>query len=433
MSPWPTALRLALLVALLAPPVRRWFYQAGLLWLYLTTVAFAIAVFAVPLVRAYALWRGVLDQPAARKVHAVATPLLGGAAVYFAFAVTVLANFQFSLQLKGVALGASIVVAVGVLGWVIVLPARVKLAGQVGGAVVAMLYGVTLHTVPSWVPGFVGLNVALTLLWFLTVTNAVQFLDGMDGLAAGLGVIAGAFFSMTALQTNQRYLMFLSAALVGACLGFLPYNFRPGGARIFLGDSGASFIGFTLAGLAVMGEWAENDPVVALFTPVLILGVPLFDIIFVSIVRVVTQKVRSLPEWLAYTGKDHIHHRFEALGLTKAESVFLIYFISATLGLSALMLEGSTPREAGLLPAQSACVLAVMRDAWVTFLVEQPGRMSWGDAVALFRELSFSLLIGTTVVGAAAGLATYVVAFSVISARRARRPDASASRPRRAA
>src|SRR2546422_3269314 len=112
MSPWPTALRLALLVALLAPPVRRWFYQAGLLWLYLTTVAFAIAVFAVPLVRAYALWRGVLDQPAARKVHAVATPLLGGAAVYFAFAVTVLANFQFSL--KGVALGASIVVAVGV-------------------------------------------------------------------------------------------------------------------------------------------------------------------------------------------------------------------------------------------------------------------------------------------------------------------------------
>src|SRR3989442_1494305 len=177
-----------------------------------------------------------------------------GAAVYFAFAVTVLANFQFSLQLKGVALGASIVVAVGVLDDVIELPARVKLAGQVGGAVVAMLYGVTLHTVPSWVPGFVGLNVALTLLWFLTVTNAVQFLDRMDGLAAGPAVIAGVFFSMTALQTNQRYLMFLSAALVGACLGFLPFNFRPGGARIFLGDSGASFIGFTLAGLAGLVE-----------------------------------------------------------------------------------------------------------------------------------------------------------------------------------
>src|SRR3989441_680106 len=268
MSPWPTALRLALLVALLVPPVRRWFYQAGLLWLYLTTVAFAIAVFAVPLVRAYALWRGVLDQPAARKVHAVATPLLGGA--------------------------------------------------------------------------------------------AVQFLDGMDGLAAGLGVIAGAFFSMTALQTNQRYLMFLSAALVGACLGFLPYNFRPGGARIFLGDSGASFIGFTLAGLAVMGEWAENDPVVALFTPVLILGVPLFDIIFVSIVRVVTQKVRSLPEWLAYTGKAHLHHRFAALGLTKTQSVLLIFFVAATLGLSAILLKDATPYETALVLIQAGCILALV-------------------------------------------------------------------------
>jgi UDP-GlcNAc:undecaprenyl-phosphate GlcNAc-1-phosphate transferase len=359
-EPWPTVLRLAVVVALLAPPVRRWFHHAELLWLYLTAVAFAMAFFAVPLVRGYALWRGVLDQPTARKVHAVATPLLGGAAVYFAFAVTVLANFHFSLQLKGVALGASIVVAVGVLDDVVELPARVKLAGQVSGVVVAMLYGVTLHTVPSWVPGFVGLNAALTLLWFLTVTNAIQFLDGMDGLAAGLGAIAGVFFSITALQTDQRYLMFLSAALVGACLGFLPYNFRPGGARIFLGDSGASFIGFTLAGLAVMGEWAENDPIVALFTPMLILGVPLFDIVFVSIVRVVTRKVHSLPQWLAFTGKDHIHHRFQALGLTKTESVFLIYFISATLGLSALLLEGAPTRAAVLLLVQAACVLAII-------------------------------------------------------------------------
>lgn len=358
--PWPTALRLAGLAALLAPPVRRWFYHADMLWLYLTAVAFAVAYFAVPPVRAYALWRGVLDQPARRKVHAVPTPLLGGAAVYVAFAVTVLANFNFSLQLKGVALGASLVVAVGVLDDVVELPARVKLLGQVGGAIVAVLYGVTLHIVPSWMPGFVALNMAVTLVWFLTVTNAIQFLDGMDGLAAGLGVIAGIFFSITALQTQQRYLMFLSAALVGACLGFLPYNFRPGGARIFLGDSGASFIGFTLAGLAVMGEWADNDPAVALLTPVLILGVPLFDIGFVGVVRVLTRKVHSLHEWLAYTGKDHIHHRFEALGLTKAESVFLIYFISATLGLSALLLERATTREAALLLVQAACVLAII-------------------------------------------------------------------------
>jgi UDP-GlcNAc:undecaprenyl-phosphate GlcNAc-1-phosphate transferase len=223
-----------------------------------------------------------------------------------------------------------------------------------------MLYGVVLHVTPSWVPGAEVLNVALTLLWFLTVVNAMQFLDGMDGLAAGLGAIAGIFISMTALQTNQSYLMFLGAALVGACLGFLPYNFRPGGATIFLGDSGASFIGFTLAGLAVMGEWAENDPVVALFTPALILGVPLFDIAFVSVARVLTGKVHTLHEWLAYTGKDHIHHRFQALGLTKPQSVLLLYFISATLGLSAMLLEQATTREALLLLVQAACVLAII-------------------------------------------------------------------------
>ena len=118
-------------------------------------------------------------------------------------------------------------------------------------------------------PGFVWINVGLTILWFVTVTNAVQFLDGMDGLAAGLGVIAGIFISIAALQTGQRYLMYLSAALVGACLGFLPYNFRPGRARIFLGDGGATFIGFTLAGLAVMGEWADQNSLIALLTPAL--------------------------------------------------------------------------------------------------------------------------------------------------------------------
>ncbi len=359
--PWIlSGLRCALMVAILLPPVRRWFYDAGLVWIYLVAVAFAVACFAVPLVRTYALWRGVLDQPAARKVHRVATPLLGGAAVYLAFAVTVLTNFNFSLPLKGVALGASIVVALGILDDVAELPAWLKLGGQVAGAGVALTFGVTLDVVPSWLPAAVWLNVLLTVLWFLTVTNAIQFLDGMDGLAAGLGIIAGIFFSITALQSNQRYLMFLSAALVGACLGFLPYNFRPGGARIFLGDSGASFIGFTLAGLAVMGEWAENDPVVALLTPALILGVPLFDIAFVSMARVVTGKVHSLHAWLAYTGKDHIHHRFEALGLTKPQSVLLIYFVAATLGLSALLLERATTQAAVLVLVQAGCVLAII-------------------------------------------------------------------------
>jgi UDP-GlcNAc:undecaprenyl-phosphate GlcNAc-1-phosphate transferase len=356
---WWSILRLALVVALVTHPVRRWFHDAHLAWPYLVAVSFAVAYFTVPIVRVYALWRGVLDHPSARKVHTVITPLLGGSAVYFAFALTVVFNFNFSRELKGVVLGASVVVAVGFFDDFLDLPAWLKLAGQVAAAAVAMSWDVVLSIVPNWVPGSAWFNVALTLLWFLTVTNAVQFLDGMDGLAAGLGVIGGVFFSITALQTDQRYLMFLSAALVGACLGFLPYNFRRGGALVFLGDGGASFIGFTLAGLAVMGDWAQNN-LIGLLTPALILGVPLFDIAFVAIARVVRGQVHTVREWLAYTGRDHIHHRFEALGLTRAQSVLLIFSISVTLGLSAMLLDNATPRQAILVLLQATSLLVLI-------------------------------------------------------------------------
>jgi len=355
------ALRCAVVVLLALPGVRRGFGEIGAGWAYLAALSCAMAAVTVPVVREAALWGGVLDVPAARKVHTAATPLLGGAAVYLAFAATVLFNFNFSLGLKGIAIGATIVVAVGIADDIWDLPARVKLAGQVIAAVAAMAYGLVLHVVPHPWPGAAWLNLALSLLWFLTVTNALQFLDGMDGLAAGLGVIAGTFFALAALLSHQPYLMFVAGALVGACLGFLPYNFRPGGARIFLGDSGASFIGFTLAGLAVMGEWSDDNALVALLTPTLILAVPLFDIAFVGVVRVLTGKVRTLHEWLAYTGKDHLHHRFQALGLTKTQSVLLIYFIAATLGLSAMLLRANTrPREAALVLIQAACALAII-------------------------------------------------------------------------
>jgi UDP-GlcNAc:undecaprenyl-phosphate GlcNAc-1-phosphate transferase len=355
-----TIARVALVVLVLLPAVRRWFVAQGLLWGYLAASAFVLALFTVPLVRACARWSGVLDQPSARKVHAVPTPLLGGAAVYAAFAVTVLVNFNFSRELKGVALGAALVVAIGILDDLRDLPAWVKLLGQLAAAGIAMAYGAVLTVVPQGVPGSDALNVVVTTLWFLTVTNAVQFFDGMDGLAAGLGVVTGIFFSIVALQTGQPYLMFLSASLVGACAGFLPYNLRRGGATIFLGDSGATFIGFTLAGLAVMGVWSETNPLIALLTPTLLLAVPLFDIAFVGIVRITQGKVHSVHEWLAYTGKDHLHHRFEALGFTKAQTVFLILFLSGTLGLSATLLNGAGAREAVLILVQVACILAIV-------------------------------------------------------------------------
>lgn len=356
-----TLARLALLGVLLTPQVRNWSLAHALTWLYLAVLACACSLVAVPIARAYALSRGVLDQPTARKVHRTATPLLGGAAVYAAFAVTLLYNFNFSLQLKGVAVGATLVVGIGLLDDALDLPAALKLVAQVAAAGIAIAYSVILNVIPYQVPGFIWLNVLLTVLWFVTVTNAVQFLDGMDGLASGLGVVSALFFGITALQTHQHYLMYLSVALLGACLGFLPYNFRPGrGALIFLGDGGSSFVGFTLAGLAVMGEWAKDKPVIALLTPMLILGVPLFDIAFVGLTRITTGRVHSLSGWLAYTGKDHLHHRFAELGMTNTQSVLLILFISLTLGLSAILLKDALPHEVALLLLQALCVLAIV-------------------------------------------------------------------------
>lgn len=353
--------RAAILAVLLLPQVRRWFFAVGLEWMYLVSFAFSISFLIVPLVRVYALWRGILDQPAERKVHSIPTPLLGGAAVYAAFTLALLHNFHFSLHLKGVVLGATIVFLVGLVDDVSGIPASLKLAGQVGGGLIALAFGVTLKLIPAWVAGaWIG-NALITVLWFVAVTNAVQFLDGMDGLAAGLGVIAALFFSVVSLQTGQTYLMFLSVALLGACLGFLPYNFRPWShAQVFLGDGGSSFIGFTLAGLAVMGEWARGNPLIALFTPLLILGVPLFDIGFVSVHRIITGTTRSVGEWLAYVGKDHIHHRFEALGLSKTQSVLLIHFLSITLGLSAILLKDVKIYETVLLLLQAVFILAVV-------------------------------------------------------------------------
>src|SRR5438093_215829 len=160
-----TLARVAFVVALTLPPVRRAFSASGLGWVYLVVLAFPLALVGVPLVRALAHWWGVLDRPAARKVHMTATPLLGGAAVYGAFAATVLFNFTFSLQLKGVAVGATIVVAVGLLDDVFDVPARWKLAGQAVAVAVAMAYGVVLDTVPTAWPGSGVINVALTLVW----------------------------------------------------------------------------------------------------------------------------------------------------------------------------------------------------------------------------------------------------------------------------
>ena len=342
------------------PAVKGWFFQIGYRWCYLLLFSFLVCFLATPLARGMAKRFRVLDYPDPRKVHLVPTPLLGGVAVAGSFALTVLHNFNFSLGLKGVVLGAGIVFFAGVIDDIFGLPASVKLLIQIGATYVLIRFGVAFRFFPTTILGSIANNL-LTFLWIVGITNAVNFFDGMDGLATGVGIIGAFFFSLVAIQTHQHYMMYLSVALLGSCLGFLPYNFKPRGpASIFLGDAGSTFIGFTLAGLAILGDWATNNPVKALSMPLLILGVLVFDMIYITVARVASGRVRSFREWIDYVGKDHLHHRLEALGLSKKQSVLFIYFLMAILGLGALVLKRGGTTEALLVLSQSAMVLLMV-------------------------------------------------------------------------
>ena len=342
------------------PAVKARCFQAGYRWGYLLLFSFLVCFLALPLVRGGARRLKLLDYPDPRKVHLVPTPLLGGVAVAGTFALTLLYNFNFSLGLKGVVLGAGIVFFAGVIDDIFGLPAGVKLLVQIVATYVLIRFGVAFSFFPKTILGTLA-NHLLTFLWVVGITNAVNFFDGMDGLATGVGIIASFFFSLVAIQTRQGYMMYISVALLGSCLGFLPYNFKPrGSASIFLGDAGSTFIGFTLAGLAILGDWAANNPVKALSTPLLILGVLVFDMIYITVARIASGRVGSFREWIDYVGKDHLHHRLENLGLSKKQSVLFIYFLMGILGLGALLLKRGGTIETLLILSQSAMVLLMV-------------------------------------------------------------------------
>ena len=174
----------------------------------------------------------------------------------------------------------------------------------------------------------------------------MNFLDGLDGLASGTSAINAMFFGLIAFQTNiqrteQYFMMYVAYSLMGSCLGFLHNNFRfRKKARIFLGDSGSFFLGFTLASIALMGTWAENQST-ALLVPVIVLGHPIFDTILITIMRIKEGKVKNIRQWLDYTGWDHFHHRLVDLGISKKWAVLVIYIICTWLGLNAMILKNA--------------------------------------------------------------------------------------------
>jgi len=241
--------------------------------------------------------------------------------------------------MKILLLGATLIFFIGLIDDVKPLPALLKFAFQVGISLVVIVVGniqLTFFYHSAWAH-FV--NIPLTVIWLVGLTNAMNFFDGIDGLAAAMSIICALFLGILAFNTDQLPLGWFAVATVGACVGFIPYNFRLGkSALIFLGDSGSTFLGFTLAGLAILGQWSITSQFVSLASPVLIFGVLIFDLVYVNLSRIKNRQAKSFTELLNCVNKDHLHHRLLFLGFARKEVVLIISTISVCLGISAFII-----------------------------------------------------------------------------------------------
>ncbi len=299
---------------------------------------------------------GVLDKPDKRKIHAHPIPLLGGLAIYFGFLGGLLSHLAELQEFLPLLLAGTIILIVGLIDDVRKLSARFRLVCQVLCALIIITAGEKISILPPN-PVFDSIQIVVTVIWMVGVTNAYNYLDGMDGLATGSAAINLFCFAAILFMTGQEPLSLVCIILLAACLGFLPYNFR--NARIFLGDAGSTFLGFMLAGIALVGNWAE-DSMVKVSIPLLIMGVPIFDMIFTTIMRIKEEKVRTVIEWLKYAGKDHFHHYLVDLGLRKTSAVIFIYLVTFSLGISAVMVSNDSATEGLMSLAQATIVFVVI-------------------------------------------------------------------------
>lgn len=324
--------------------------------------ALLMTVGSTPLIRRVALRLGVVDQPSARKIHVDPMPLLGGVAIYGAcIAALLLFGNRFRLnELVSILVGASLVSFLGLWDDRRSLSPLLKLAGQLLAASLLVLSGVYIGTFRWEV-----LNIVVTLGWVVVITNAMNLLDNMDGLSGGIGAVAAIFFLLLAAMNEQYLVGALSAALVGACLGFLVYNFNP--ARIFMGDAGSLFLGFMLAAVGIKLRFPEGLEIVTWMVPVLILGLPLFDTALVIVSR-----LRRGLNPLTTPGRDHTSHRLVAMGYTRREAVLICYLICAGLGMIALFVTQASLIEGYVVGA--AVAVAGLWLLWRLERVDFPGK-----------------------------------------------------------
>lgn len=316
--------------------------------------ALGVAYAGTPLAQRVAVASGFVKQPGARHIHTSPIPLLGGAAIYVGFVAALLvfnSNARAELQqLAGILIGGTIVALFGLWDDRHSLKAVIKLIGQFLAASVIIWSGIRVEFLHQPV-----LNTIATFAWLVGISNAVNFLDNMDGLAGGTAAIACAFFFLLASSNSQVLVASMSAALFGACLGFLRYNFNQ--AKIFMGDTGALFLGMVLAAVAIKLRF-ENQDIVTWMIPVMVLGLPLFDTTLVTISR-----LRRGVNPFTTAGKDHTSHRLVDRGFSRSEAVLVLYLVCCAFGMASLFLLKATVFEGYVTGAVVAaiCLYALWR------------------------------------------------------------------------
>ncbi len=325
-------------------------------------VSFALSVLLMPVAIVLLRRIGMVDALAPNKIHLRPTPRGGGLVIFFAFAVAVLLPGYRSDGMNGILLGAAICAGVGALDdFVGGIAGFWKLLTLLAATLLLSWFDVRLNLFQNDV-----LDITFTLLWIVGVTSAFNGIDNMDGLASGVGIIVATMFFVIAMQayflagteTSLSWFGMLAVGLIGANLGFLLFNFKP--ARIFMGDSGSFFLGFTLAALGVMGEWNEHRMLAAVI-PILILGVPLFDFAYIIISRIWRGETRTIRQVIDHCAPDHLSHRLTWIGFSQRQAVLFIYLLAGALGISGILLRNSDSLiDAELALLQGLAIIAIV-------------------------------------------------------------------------
>lgn len=340
--------------------------------LILAGAALVVTVAVTPLVRAFSIRSSLVDLPGGRKVHTVAVPRLGGVAIFAGFVAALLVQLAGEMwwhwsrallhsdtPLVGAVLGMTLIFAVGLVDDVRGLTPGVKFLGQALAAAIPIAAGLRVEFIGN--PLGTGLlqlgllSYPVTLLWIVGFANVFNLIDGLDGLAAGIAAIAAASFLVLGVQMNQIVSAVLAVALIGACIGFLRYNFNP--ASIYMGDSGALFIGFALACMSLQGVM-KSAAAFTLVLPLLVIGVPVFD----TASAIVRRWLHGRPIQEADNG--HIHHRLLNRGFNQRQTVLIIYAWSGALALGGYAMR-LVPIAARIVVFLVMAVLSGLMASWL--------------------------------------------------------------------